>query len=72
MRRRIRIKLDAFIMAQRIEYYGEGGVFIPFRYNTTEKSRQDAFASLKILTAGMSLTDLRKSMRSPTAKGLLI
>ena len=51
-------------MAQRIEYYGEGGVFIPFRYNTTEKSRQDAFASLKILTAGMSLTDLRKSMRA--------
>lgn len=37
MMRRIRIKLDAFIMAQRIEYYGEEGVFIPFRYNTTEK-----------------------------------
>ena len=37
MTRRIRIKLDAFIRAQRIEYYGEEGVFIPFRYNTTEK-----------------------------------
>lgn len=37
MGRRIRIRLEAFIRAQRIEYYGEEGVFVPFRYNTSER-----------------------------------
>lgn len=45
--RTLKIKLDGFIRAQVIEYYGERGVFIPLRYNAEEQP-DGCFSTVKM------------------------
>lgn len=45
--RTLKIKLNGFIRAEVIEYYGERGVFIPLRYNAEERA-DGVFSTVKM------------------------
>lgn len=45
--RHLKIKLNAFIRAEVVEFYGERGVFIPLRYNA-EETPEGVFATIRM------------------------
>lgn len=64
--RKMRLDLGALVRAERINFYGEEGIFVPLRYNTTESEDGGLYVELVMRRAR------RKDKFGHTSEGVLV
>lgn len=64
--RKMRLDLLALVRAERINFYGEEGIFVPLRYNTTESGDGSPYVELVTRRAR------RRDKSGHTSEGVLV